>query len=170
MTILCTSRKEEIADLEAKPALTDDDRTLLDHIAGKLQMYDGEFHKHHYRLIDNSDGEVELEEHQTIFHDHGRKMMSFFKRMTNLRSQKKIVTTPPRPAEETVYIGAYNSRLQLITSLFIESTTVLSDEQFCAFFSSIPTSKGFFLHKSFSTSFIYNVLFLCYIIAKAFCL
>ena len=36
--------------------------------------------------------------------------------MTNLRSQKKIVTTPPRPAEETIYIGAYNSCLQLITS------------------------------------------------------
>ena len=28
--------EEEIADLEAKPALTDDDCTLLDHTAGKL--------------------------------------------------------------------------------------------------------------------------------------
>ena len=52
--------EEVIADLEAKPALTDDDCILLNHIAGKLhvQMYNGEFHKHHYWLIDNSDGEV----------------------------------------------------------------------------------------------------------------
>ena len=36
--------------------------------------------------------------------------------MVNVRSQKKFVTTPPKPAEETIYIGAYNSSLQLITS------------------------------------------------------
>ena len=52
---------EEIADLEGKPALTDDNRILLDHIAGKLQMYDSEFHKYHYRLVDCSNDEVELQ-------------------------------------------------------------------------------------------------------------
>ena len=34
----------------------------------------------------------------------------------NIRCGDKIVTPLPRPAEETIYIGAYNSRLQLITS------------------------------------------------------
>ena len=50
-------------------------------------MYDSEFHKNHYRLVDNSDDEVGLEVHQRIFNDHGHKIMNFFKRMTNLRSQ-----------------------------------------------------------------------------------
>ena len=68
--------EEEIVDLEGKPALTDDNRILLDHIADKLQMYDSEFYKHHYRLVDNSYDEVELEEHQRIFHDHGHHMMN----------------------------------------------------------------------------------------------
>ena len=72
--------KEEIADLKCKPALTDDDRILLDDKASKLQMYDSEFHKlYHYKLVDCSDNEVELQVHQRIFHDHGCKMMNFFK-------------------------------------------------------------------------------------------
>ena len=45
-------------------------------------------------------------------------MMDFLKRMTNLWSQEKIVMPLPKPAEETIYmyLGAYNSRLQLIMS------------------------------------------------------
>ena len=107
--------KEEIADLEGRPALTDDEH-ILDHIAGKLQMYDSEFHKYHYRLVDYMDDEVELQVQRSIFHDNGRRMMSCFKRTTNLRSQKRIITPLPKPAEETTYIGAYNSCPQLITS------------------------------------------------------
>ena len=108
--------EEEIADLEGKPAFRDDKRIILDQIAGKLQTCDSEFHKYHYRLADYTDDGVELQVHQSIFHNHGRKMMNFFKRMTKLRSQKKIVPPPPKPAKETIYIGVYNSCLQLITS------------------------------------------------------
>ena len=62
------------------------------------------------------DDEVELEVQWMIFHDHGHMMMDFFKWMTNLLSQKKIVTPPPKPAEETIYLCVYNSCLQLIKS------------------------------------------------------
>ena len=41
--------------------------------------------------------------------------MDFFKQMTNLWSQEKIVKPLPKLAEKTIYLGAYNSRLQLIT-------------------------------------------------------
>ena len=111
--------EEEIADFEEKLSLTDGERVILDHIASKLQMYDSEFHQHHYRLVDCIDNVVKLELQQIIFLDHDRRMMDFFKRMTNLRSQRKIVTLPPKPAEETIYtmyLSAYNSRLQLIMS------------------------------------------------------
>ena len=37
--------EEEIADLEGKPAMTDDERIIFDHIAVKLEMYNSEFHK-----------------------------------------------------------------------------------------------------------------------------
>ena len=82
--------------------MTDDERIILDHRAGKLQMYDSKFHKYHYRLVDYMDDEVELQVQQRIFHDHGRRMMNVFKRMTNLRPQKRIVTPPLKPAEETI--------------------------------------------------------------------
>ena len=91
--------EEEIADFEGKPALTDDDRIKLDHIAGKLQMYDSEFCKYHYRSVDYIEDEVELQLHQKIFHDYGRRMMNFFKQMINLQSKKRIVTLQPKPAE-----------------------------------------------------------------------
>ena len=53
--------EEEIADLEGKPALTDDERTciILDHITGKLQMYNSEFHEYHYRLVDYSTDQMQ---------------------------------------------------------------------------------------------------------------
>ena len=46
----------------------------------------------------------------------GRTLIDFFTRITNIRCCEKTVTLPPKPVEETIYIGAYNSRLQLITS------------------------------------------------------
>ena len=97
--------------------LTDGERVIINHIGSKLQMYDSEFHKYHYRLVDFIDDAVELEVQQRIHYDHCRRMMDFFKQMTNLRtSQKNIVTPPPKPVEETIYLGAYYSRLQLIRS------------------------------------------------------
>ena len=63
------------------------------------------------------DDAVELEVQKRIFHDHGRRMMDLFKRMTNLyMSQIKIVTPPSKTVEETIYLSVYNSGLQLIRS------------------------------------------------------
>ena len=54
--------EENIADLEGKLVLTDGERVTLDYVANKLQMFDAEFHEHHYKLVhvDLIDGSVEL--------------------------------------------------------------------------------------------------------------
>ena len=46
--------EENIADLEEKLVLTDGDRVTLEYVANKLQMYDAQFHEHHYKLVDPS--------------------------------------------------------------------------------------------------------------------
>ena len=97
--------EEEIADLDGKPALSDDERIILDRIAGKLQMYDSEFQKCHYRLVHYIDDEVELQVQQGIFHDHGCKIMNFFKRMTNLRPRRKMVTPLPNRWRRRLILG-----------------------------------------------------------------
>ena len=56
--------EENIADLEWKLVLTDGERVTLDYVANKLQMFDAEFHKHHYKLVDLIDDLVELEAQQ----------------------------------------------------------------------------------------------------------
>ena len=108
--------EENIADLEQKLVLTDGKRVTLDYVANKLQMFDAKFHKHHYKLIDLIDDLVEFEALQKILDDHECSNIDFFTRITNIRCCEKTVTPPPRPGEETIYISAYNSRLQLITS------------------------------------------------------
>ena len=47
--------------------MTNDKCIILDHTAGKLLMYDSEFHKYHYRLIDFMDEEVELQVNRESF-------------------------------------------------------------------------------------------------------
>ena len=69
--------EEDIADFEVKLGLTDGKCVILDHIASKLQMYDAEFHKHHYRLVDCIDNVVELKVQQRIFEDHDCRIMDF---------------------------------------------------------------------------------------------
>ena len=89
-------------------------------------MFDAEFDKHHYKLLNLIDDSMELEVLQNILDDHERRNMKFFTRITNIRCRQKTVTSPSKPAEETIYIGTctYNSRLQLITSRtrFIEES------------------------------------------------
>ena len=111
-----TRLKEGIADIEGKLGLTDGKRVILYHIASKLQMYDTEFHKHRYRLVDRIDNVVEVEVQQKVFDDHDHRMIKFFRQMTKLQSLEKIVKPPPKPVEETIYLDAYNSHLQLIMS------------------------------------------------------
>ena len=108
--------EEEIADLEGKPALTDDECIILNHIAGKLQPYNSEFHKYHCRLVDYIDVEVELQVQQRIFHNQGRRMMNFFKRMTKLRSQKDCHTTAKKQQRRPSISVCMIPGLQLITS------------------------------------------------------
>ena len=50
--------EENIADLERKFVLTDGERVTHDYIANKLLMFDAEFHKHHYKLVDLINGFV----------------------------------------------------------------------------------------------------------------
>ena len=68
--------EENIADLERKLVLTDGERVTLDYVANKLQMFDAEFHEHHYKLGDLIDGLVELEAQQRIFDDHECQMIN----------------------------------------------------------------------------------------------
>ena len=95
--------EEAIADLEGKLHLTDGERVIINPTASKLRMYDAKFHKYHYRLVDYIHDVIELEAKQRIFDDHDRRMMDFFRRMTNLQPLEKIVKSPPKPAEETIY-------------------------------------------------------------------
>ena len=62
--------EENIADLEGKLVLTDGKRVTLNYVANKLHMFDAEFHKHHYKLVDCIEGSVELEAQQRILNDH----------------------------------------------------------------------------------------------------
>ena len=80
-------------------------------------MSDAEFHEHHYKLIDLIDNSVELEALQEILDDHERRNIEFFTRITNIRCHEKTVAPPPKPAEETIYIGAYNSLLHAVNNL-----------------------------------------------------
>ena len=51
-----------------------------------------------------------------IFDNQDHRMMDLFRCMTNLQSRGKIITPPPKRAEETIYHEAYNHHLQLLTS------------------------------------------------------
>ena len=84
-------------DFEEKLDLTDGECVILDHIhvASKLQMYDAEFHKHHYRFVDCIDDAVELEAQVRISGECDHRMMGFLRRMTNLLSLENIVPPPP---------------------------------------------------------------------------
>ena len=106
--------EENIDDLEEKLALTDGKRVTLEYVANKLQMFDAEFHEHHYKSIDPINDSVELKALQKILDDHERRNIDFFTSITNIRCREKTVTPLPKPAEETIYVGAYNSHLQLL--------------------------------------------------------
>ena len=89
---------------EGKLDLKDGECVILDHIANKLQMYNAEFHEHHYKLVDciNDSGEVKAQ--RRIFDDHDLWMMDIFTQITNLQSHERTVTSTPKSAEEmTVY-------------------------------------------------------------------
>ena len=103
--------EENIASLEEKIALTDGDRFTLEYVASKLQMFDAEFHEHHYKLVDLIDGSVELEAQRRVLDDHERSNLDFFTRITNIRSREKTVTTPPKTAEEKTSLYAYHRSL-----------------------------------------------------------
>ena len=100
--------EENIADLEEKLILTDDEHVTLNyvHVANKLLMFDAEFHEHHYKLVDCIDDLGEIEAHSRIFDDHERRMIFFFMRITNVQSCEKTVTPLPKTAEEIIV--AYN--------------------------------------------------------------
>ena len=106
----------DVADFEGKLDLRDGERVTLNYIANKLQMYDAEFHKHHYKLVDCINDSGQLEAQQRIFDDHDHRMLEFFTRIANLQSRRKTVIPPPEPAEETISLKAYNHSLWLITS------------------------------------------------------
>ena len=52
--------EDNIANLEEKLVLTDGEGVILDHVANKLQLFDAEFHEHHYKLMDFIEDSVEL--------------------------------------------------------------------------------------------------------------
>ena len=58
--------EENIADLEGKLVSTDGEHVTLDYVANKLQMFDAEFHEHHYKLIDLINGSVELKAQTSV--------------------------------------------------------------------------------------------------------
>ena len=62
--------EENIADLERQVVLTDGEHVTFDYVANKLQMFDAEFHEHHYKLVDLINGSVELEAQQRVLDDH----------------------------------------------------------------------------------------------------
>ena len=106
-----------IAELEDNLPLSDGERVTLEYVANKLQMYDAEFHDHHYKLLDLIDDSLELVELQNILDGHELLNINLFMRITNIRCRdEKTVTPPPKPVDEIMYMGAYNCRLQLITS------------------------------------------------------
>ena len=96
--------EESIADFEGKLGLKDDKHVILDHIANKLQVYDAEFCKHHYGLVNCINDAVEFEAQGRIFDDHDRWMMDLFRQMTNLQPCERIVRPPPKPVDETIYL------------------------------------------------------------------
>ena len=96
--------------------MADGERVILDLIAIKLQIYDGQFHEHHYKLVDCIDDSVELEAQQRRFEDHDLRMLEFFTWITNLQSRSKTVMPTQKPAKETISLKPYNCSLQLIIS------------------------------------------------------
>ena len=77
--------EDNIAELEDKLPLSDGERVTLDYLANKLQMYDAEFHDHHYKLLDLIDDSVELVELQNILDGHERLNINLFTRITNIQ-------------------------------------------------------------------------------------
>ena len=100
--------EENVENFEGKLDLTESEGVIFNHIANKLQVYNAEFHEHHYRLVDRNDDSRELEAQLRIFNDYDPRMMDLFRRMTNLRLSGKIVTPPPKAAEERVSLKEYN--------------------------------------------------------------
>ena len=103
--------EKNIGDFEGKLDLTDGECVTLEHVANKLQMYDAEFHEHHYKLVDCIDDSGKLEAQQRIFNDHDCRMLEFFTRITNLWSRVKTVTLLSKQSEETISHKGYNRSL-----------------------------------------------------------
>ena len=113
--VICLEKN--IADLDGKFVLTDGEHVTLDYVANKLQMFEAEFHEHHYKLLDCVDALGELKAQQRIFNDHERKMIDSFTRITNVWSCEKTVTPPTKSSRGDGFsFKVYHRSLCLLTS------------------------------------------------------